>query len=353
MSHDARAGVTAEDDQRAVPSWWENLGRVDVPRTRDAYQVPAQRSARNLHEGQRPGSAAANPFSPGSPAAAQAAVRPPLPPSGEARVLAATPEDRAHSEVAAAAPQSYITTDDRRVSYSDLGVAKTLDPLSNKRFLGQLARRGALYMAATAAADFAVFALSFIFSLLHPGFDPLKVVGSITVLLVIALTLAFWLLPVPALLGEWSRLLCFQAPAAQTALGHIREALDRHAIPSDTIDVRPISPPGEGRRHYLELRRGFFAGYISCFAHGHDLYIGWTYWIYVSPLRVLQMWIGRRIQDHTGRGNDMYQTLRYESAKATIAAIHACTLDGVDMATGGPTQPASRTPLLGPTGAAA
>jgi hypothetical protein len=350
MSHDARTGVTAEDDQHAAPSWRDNQVRADVPRTRDAYQGPAQRSTRNPHDGQRP--SPANPFSPGSPAAAQAAVRPPLPPSGEERELAARPEDRAHSEAAAAAPQSYITTDDRRVSYSDLGVAKTLDPLSNKRFLRQLARRGALYLAATAAADFAVFALSFIFSLLHP-FDPFKAVGSITVLLVIALTLAFWLLPVPALLGEWSRLLCFQAPAAQTALGHVKEALDRHAIPSDTIEVRPISPPGEGRRHYLELRRGFFAGYISCFAHGHDLYIGWTYWIYVSPLRVLQMWIGRRIQDHTGRGNDMYQTLRYESAKATIAAIHACTLDGVETATGGPTHAASRTPLFSPTGDAA
>jgi hypothetical protein len=276
-----------------------------------------------------------------------------LPASGDARVLVATPEDQAQSDAAAAAPQSYITTDDRKKSYPDLGVARTLDPLSNTRFLRQLARRGALYAAATVAVDFAVIVLSLIFYLLRPGFNPLGPVKPITGLVVIALTLAFWLLPVPALLGEWSRLLSFQAPAAETALGHVREALDRHAIPRDTIGVRPISPPGEGRRHYLELRRGFFAGYISCFAHGHDLYVGWTYWIYVSPLRVLLIWIGRRIQDHTGRGNDMYQTLRYESAKATIAAIHACTLDGVDVATGGSRHPVDGNPLFGRTTSAA
>jgi hypothetical protein len=58
MSHDARTDVTAEDDQHAAPSWWENQVRVDVPRTRDAYQGPAQRSTRNLHDGQRPSPAA-------------------------------------------------------------------------------------------------------------------------------------------------------------------------------------------------------------------------------------------------------------------------------------------------------
>ncbi|MGH6877672.1 MAG: hypothetical protein ACREHV_09895 [Rhizomicrobium sp.] len=46
------------------------------------------------------------------------------------------------------------------------------------------------------------------------------------------------------------------------------------------------------------------------------------------------MRIGRRFQDYTGRGNDMYQTLRYEPARASIAALHTCTLEGVDVVTG-------------------
>jgi hypothetical protein len=46
------------------------------------------------------------------------------------------------------------------------------------------------------------------------------------------------------------------------------------------------------------------------------------------------MRFGRKVQDYTGRGNDMYQTLRFEPARATIAAIHTCTLEGVEIAIG-------------------
>jgi DNA-directed RNA polymerase specialized sigma24 family protein len=71
---------------------------------------------------------------------------------------------------------------------------------------------------------------------------------------------------------------------------------------------------------------------LGTFEHGRDLYLGWTFWIYMSPWRLLLMKIGRQIQDWTGRGDDMHQTLRYESARATIAALHACTLEGIDAA---------------------
>src|SRR5262249_2075952 len=75
-----------------------------------------------------------------------------------------------------------------------------------------------------------------------------------------------------------------------------------------------------------------FSGYISCFEHGNDLYVGMTFWIYLSPARLALMKIGRQLQDLSGRGNDIYQTLRYDSTRATIAALHHCTLEGVDAA---------------------
>ena len=240
------------------------------------------------------------------------------------------------------APESYITPEDRKKSYSDLGVARTLDPLTNKGFLGQLGRRGALYLAVAAATDLVILVLGLILSAVRPGFDSLKAVGSASVFLVLGMTLVFLLLPVPALLGEWSRLLSFQAPAADKALDLVRDALDRHAIPSDKLEMESLSPPGEADRHYLELRQGFFAGFVSCFAHGQDLYVGWTYWIDISPVRVLMMAVTRRTLARTGRGNHMYQALRYESAKATIAVIHACTTEGVEAATSTPRIPAGQ-----------
>jgi hypothetical protein len=91
-------------------------------------------------------------------------------------------------------------------------------------------------------------------------------------------------------------------------------------------------PAVESARRYLELQRGVFAGYISCFAHGNDLYAGMTFWIYLTPARLAIMKIGRQFQDLGGQGNDIYQTLRYDSTRATIAALYDCTLEGADAA---------------------
>ena len=63
-----------------------------------------------------------------------------------------------------------------------------------------------------------------------------------------------------------------------------------------------------------------------------DLYVGMTFWIYLSPARLALMKIGRQFQDLGGQGNDIYQTLRYDSTRATIAAMYDCTLEGVDAA---------------------
>jgi hypothetical protein len=144
--------------------------------------------------------------------------------------------------------------------------------------------------------------------------------------------LIFWLLPVPALLRQWSNLLSGHAPAAQCAFECINQAIDRHATPRDALRERGYPLPGEGHRRFLELHRGVFTGFISCFPHGNDLYVGYSFWIYMSPLRLLLMRIGRNIQNWTGRGNDMYQTLRYESTRATVDAIHACTVEGIEKA---------------------
>lgn len=220
-----------------------------------------------------------------------------------------------------------------------MSVSGTLDPLFNTRYRGQLLRRATLYVAVAGFIDFVGFLLNLLISLMHGAFGLSAFVPVLWTLSVIVVFVVFWVLPVPALLGEWQRLLTFRAAQAATTLQYIQHALDRHHTPYDSLEPKPITPPGEGRRLFLELRRGFFAGYISSFAHGDDLYIGWTFWIYVSPLRALIMRLGRKVQDYTGRGNDIYQTLRYESTQATITAMHACTLEGIDFAAQGPYRP--------------
>jgi hypothetical protein len=221
---------------------------------------------------------------------------------------------------------------DQRLSYTETSNEPTFDPLRNSRFGWQLVRRFALFFAVAALVNILIsLFFGFIFIATHDAsvFDVNAVIDS---LIELGLFVAYALMPVPALLTQWSRLLNLQADVADIAFTHIAEAMDRHGTPSDSFQARTLRPPGEGTRKYLELRRGVFTGFISCFAHGRDLYVGWSFWIYMSPLRWVQMRIGRYIQDRTGRGNDMHQTLRYESTRATIAAMHACTLEGIDAA---------------------
>ena len=128
--------------------------------------------------------------------------------------------------------------------------------------------------------------------------------------------------------------------AAQLAFEQIKSAFGTHGAPLDSQRVRTVSRHGEDDREYLVLRRGHFRGYISCFVHGTDLYVGWTFWLYMSPLRLLMMVIGRNIKDAISQRKAIQRSLRFESARALMAAIHGATLAGIDAASEQP-HPAS------------
>jgi hypothetical protein len=222
------------------------------------------------------------------------------------------------------APLSY-----RNIVYSDdMDSRSTFDPLKNARFLRQLAFRFVIYTSITGFVDTVILVLA-LFTVRSGALGLMETIAPLSWLVLVAL---FWLLPVPALIGQRTQLLTYRAPAAQKAFEHISHAFNEHATPRDSLRTRTISAPGQDRRKYLELRDGLFTGYVSCFAHGKDLYIGWTFWLRVSPIRVVLMRIGRNIQNYSGRGGDIYQTFRWESAKAGVGAIAACMQDGVEAA---------------------
>ena len=106
----------------------------------------------------------------------------------------------------------------------------------------------------------------------------------------------------------------------------------RHDTPYDSFQPRTLLPPGEGARHYLDLRCGVFACYISCFPHGRDLYVGWSLWIYMSPLRLLRMKIGRQIQDWSGAATTGTRRSGPITTRVTVAANTPALLEGIDVA---------------------
>jgi hypothetical protein len=153
-------------------------------------------------------------------------------------------------------------------------------------------------------------------------------------LISIVMFFLFWLVPVPALLSEWKLTVDGKAAAAPAVFEHIVWTLRRHETPLDSAQVRRLRLPGEGSRDYLELRRDLFTGFIACFAWGQDLYVGWTFWLRLSPFRALCMFIARIWQSSLGRGNELYSTLRYDSARAMREAMHSTAREGIDVAVG-------------------
>ncbi len=209
----------------------------------------------------------------------------------------------------------------------------TLDPVRNPRYLMCVLRQAGvftgIYLLVETVLLLGLLASAAAGTKLGPA---LRVELSSLWLIALVLAIPFWLIPVPALLAEWSRVLEQRADATQTAFEHINSAFQAQGTPVDSLRVRAASRHEEGDREYLELRRDHFSGYISCFGHGRDLYVGWTFWLHMSPLRLLMMIIGRNFQDLTRRGDGIRRSLRFESTRALVAAMHGATLAGIEAA---------------------
>jgi hypothetical protein len=211
----------------------------------------------------------------------------------------------------------------------------SFDPLGNPRLLVQFFRHALQYFVLYFLGGF-VFAIVMLF--LHLLGLPVGIAVTLEgiggVLTAIVFGCLYWLLPVPALLSEWKFSVDDKAAAAPVAFEHIAWAVRRRETPLDLIQVRHLNLAGGQDRDYLELRRGLFTGFISCFAYGQDLYVGWTFYLRISPLRYLLMGLARIWQTLKRQGTDLYVTLRFDYARAMREAMHNVAREGVDVAVG-------------------
>jgi len=153
--------------------------------------------------------------------------------------------------------------------------------------------------------------------------------------------LAYWLfvilflvIPIPVILSEWKFLVDDKGAARPTVFEHVAYAFRRRNTPVDSLGVRRLSLPGGITRDYLEVKRGDFAGYISCFEEGSDLYVGWTFWLRMRPIKWILLRLERLWHEVTQKANELYVTLRYESAKSLREALHNAAREGIDVAAG-------------------
>jgi hypothetical protein len=240
---------------------------------------------------------------------------------------------RQRQTLAAAAKSGPGVAASVRPAATRLSGSANLDPIRNARYLACVLRQAGLFTGVYLLIETVLWLYLLVSredgttlgSALRPDMDSVRLVALLVAIL-------FLLIPVPALLSEWSLLMEQSSDAAQLAFEQISSAFGTHGVPLDSQRVRTVSRHGEDDREYLELRRGHFRGYISCFVHGTDLYVGWTFWLYMSPLRLLMMVISRNIKDAISQRKGIQRSLRFESARALMAAIHGATLAGIDAA---------------------
>ena len=218
------------------------------------------------------------------------------------------------------------------LSYS--GPEGSFDPLGNPRLLKQFLMHAFLYFAVymALALTFGLLFAILAFAGLGLGAFVIWYIGAALVALLFFCL--YWLIPVPAQLSEWKFLVDDKAAVAPVIFDHIAWALQRRQTPLDEAKVRRLKLAAGEDRDYLEIRRALFSGLICCFPYGEDLYVGWTFWLRVSPLRCLLMFLARLWQTMMRRGTDLYVTLRYDYAKAMREAMHNSAREGVDVAVG-------------------
>lgn len=210
----------------------------------------------------------------------------------------------------------------------------SFDPLANTQYLLEAAKHALLFWIIWIVLGFITFIPTLLLSVATKSAGILAVwfIGGLIVGL--ALTLIWFFRPLPALLSEWKFAVDEKGPAGLTAFEHITWSFQQRETPVESVRVRRISQPGVPTRDYLEARDGVFTGYVSCFAYGNDLYIGWTFWLYLSPCRWMITALVRVWQTFTLRGSELYITLRYDTARAMREAMHSACREGVDVAAG-------------------
>jgi hypothetical protein len=221
----------------------------------------------------------------------------------------------------------------QRMQYEKTRDLEEFDPLHNVRYAIQLALHFFLVVVVWWIGMIPIVIIGAIL-----GYANAKLGSIVSVLLGLAWAVVmacfYWLRKIPGQLSEWKFSIDDKGAAAPIAFDHIAWSFTRRHTPVDSVNLRRFKVPGQPPRDLLEIKQGIFYGLVSCLANGDDLYIGWTYWVYMSPARYLWTFIQRVIQTFRARGHALYVIVQVDRAKALREAIHSAVREGVDVAAG-------------------
>jgi hypothetical protein len=137
-------------------------------------------------------------------------------------------------------------------------------------------------------------------------------------------------------IGEWKALLEGKAAAVDSAYATICGVLIRRSVPveREARRIRTDILPGSVS-NYLVLRDQAYAAYVSVFAYGTGLYLGWTMWRTRSGAVVIWHFLKDMAGGLFGYSGLIGRMLRTEKARAMREAVHAAVREGVDAAVQG------------------
>ncbi|WP_285567337.1 MULTISPECIES: hypothetical protein [unclassified Streptomyces] len=138
--------------------------------------------------------------------------------------------------------------------------------------------------------------------------------------------------------GEWRVLLDGEAEEeqrAESAYAGIARAVRERRLPVEPV-FRRIRTAGAHPRvtHRMVLRDGSYVAYLSVFAYGSSVYLGWVMWRSRRGTEV----VGRVLADFAadfGGADPEKAAMRAEAPRALREALHAAALEGLSVAVDG------------------
>jgi hypothetical protein len=221
----------------------------------------------------------------------------------------------------------------QRMMYEKEQQLEEFDPLRSSRFLWEVFRRWILMTFVWAIGCIPIFIVGAILGVANHSFG--SVIGVLLFLgWCFVMACVFWLSKLPGQLSEWKFSVDDRGQAAPVVFDHIAWALQRRRTPMDSLQLRRFKVMSQGQRDVLEIKQGIFRGFVSCFENGGDLYVGWTFWLFLSPARYLWTAFRRLLWELRNKGHAIYVSLQFDRAKALREALHSAVREGVDVAAG-------------------
>jgi hypothetical protein len=140
-------------------------------------------------------------------------------------------------------------------------------------------------------------------------------------------------IPFREAISSWWALVDGRADAADSAYAAIYGSVHQRQYPMVCTPRRIRNEfRSSSARNYLVVNDGPYVAYVSVFAYGSGLYMGWTMWRRQLPISMFFAFVKQQIDTVTGRGTLFHLILRAEVVQAFREALHAAVTEGLDVA---------------------